>query len=787
MKIKRLEISGFGRWSQEAFDLSDGLQVIFGQNESGKTTLRAFIVGVLFGFPTKKNGHNVYDPKDGSQYGGSLILETDEGDVKITRLNRTKTTLIITRLINQTEIIDPEKWLKQKLSPLTREAFDDIFNFNQEDLTRISQIKSVDFQKLLLNIGAVGSTGWLDVMAEFDKSADKLFAPRANKRPLNIAIKEYENATEELHQKSAELDDFMLAEQALTDLESEQHEQEEKILTASQQLQETQQLVQQYQLFESAKKIEIENVPSVDEKQVVQARRLQIEIDSLNDNILRHNEALKNIEVPHEVSDDKTDQMVLTKAQVAQRNLAVNTEKRTNLLKQKEQIEAQFEGDVPKGLTDSELQSLSSSNVYLLSTGALILILFVSIFIMHWPALWMVILSLIVTAGLFYKRQKKNQIRQMIQKAYSPLNIQNIKKIQPEVDQYEQQKMDIQSLNEQIEGQYDSLIQMIQPIALKLDIQILSDSLELTIAQLISVQQQESLSEQSKRSMYVQQQNQIVTEIQQQQEKLSEKLNEQKTIFKEYHVTDLHELQNTLDQYNKNEQLKQRYQDIMNQIDESTRQELLKYDNETQLLEQKEKQQKYLTILQKHAFELQSDIAHYKAQQEQRTSNDQFMMLQQDLANQKTELTQQFGEYLAKKMSVKWINQALQDASQNRFPKMQQLATDYFQKLTAGRYVNIQFDKNTLQVVRNDRQKFSVVELSTGTQEQLYVAFRLALSQVIKDIINMPILIDDGFVNFDLSRKQNVIALLTDIGRNQQVIYWTAAIHNEHFDKVIEL
>ncbi|WP_242979268.1 ATP-binding protein [Leuconostoc mesenteroides] len=69
----------------------------------------------------------------------------------------------------------------------------------------------------------------------------------------------------------------------------------------------------------------------------------------------------------------------------------------------------------------------------------------------------------------------------------------------------------------------------------------------------------------------------------------------------------------------------------------------------------------------------------------------------------------------------------MQDASQNRFPKMQQLATDYFQKLTAGRYVNIQFDKNTLQVVRNDRQKFSVVELSTGTQEQLYVGFSFSI------------------------------------------------------------
>ncbi|WP_242979267.1 hypothetical protein [Leuconostoc mesenteroides] len=59
-------------------------------------------------------------------------------------------------------------------------------------------------------------------------------------------------------------------------------------------------------------------------------------------------------------------------------------------------------------------------------------------------------------------------------------------------------------------------------------------------------------------------------------------------------MSDLHELQNTLDQYNKNEQLKQRYQDIMNQIDESTRQELLKYDNETQLLEQKENNKKIL-------------------------------------------------------------------------------------------------------------------------------------------------------------------------------------------------
>ena len=54
MDIQQVDISGFGRWSKQHFDFQSGLQVILGQNESGKSTLRAFIVGILFGFPSKK-------------------------------------------------------------------------------------------------------------------------------------------------------------------------------------------------------------------------------------------------------------------------------------------------------------------------------------------------------------------------------------------------------------------------------------------------------------------------------------------------------------------------------------------------------------------------------------------------------------------------------------------------------------------------------------------------------------------------------------------------------------
>ncbi|TYC47208.1 ATP-binding protein [Leuconostoc litchii] len=787
MRIKRLEISGFGRWSQQNFDLIDGMQVIAGQNESGKTTLRAFIVGVLFGFPTKKGGVNVYDPKDGSQYGGSLILETDEGDVRITRLDRTKTTLNITRLVNQTEINDPEKWLKKKLSPLTRESFDDIFNFNQEDLSHISQIKSEDFQKLLLNIGAVGSTGWLDVMADLDKSADKLFAPRGNKRPLNMAIKDYENNALQIQQNSEALSDFISTEKKLTDLETKQQEQQNKILTINQALQERNKLIQQYQLFESAKKITIQDIQTVNETEVVKAQRLQIEIDALSNSINRHNATLQNIKLPEQLTDSKKEQLLLSQAQVRQRILSENQTKKNELLQQTKQLEERFTAHVPEPLTDKELQELATSNFYFYVSVIAVILVILSTFVLHLSMLWIGIIILVGCGGLYYKSQQQNKSKQAIKERYSPLDVVTIKAIQPQINLYEQHLSEIEKLDSDIIQQQDDVVNLIKPIAVRLDVEVLCDSLDLTIVQLITALQQQNLSTDNKRNLLVQQQNQIVVETQQEKEKLNSKIEEQNIVFKTYHVNDLNELEDLLSQFKKNLQFKQRYQDIMQQIDEETRQKLVRYESEEQLVAQQEQQKHELAILQEHAFKLQNEIANYKAQQEQRTSNDQFMTMQQNLANQKTELTQQFSDYLTLKLTVRWINKALQNASQNRFPKMQELATKYFKYLTNERYDKIQFSKNSLQVITIDSQKFDVTELSTGTQEQLYVAFRLALSQVIKDIISMPLLVDDGFVNFDDNRKKNVMHLLHDLAQEQQIIYWTAARDNDQFKNVIKL
>ena len=47
MKITELYLKNYGKFSEKHFYLKDGIQVIYGENEFGKSTLHAFIRAML--------------------------------------------------------------------------------------------------------------------------------------------------------------------------------------------------------------------------------------------------------------------------------------------------------------------------------------------------------------------------------------------------------------------------------------------------------------------------------------------------------------------------------------------------------------------------------------------------------------------------------------------------------------------------------------------------------------------------------------------------------------------
>ncbi len=93
MKIRRVNILGYGRFSNLALDFFPGFQVIIGPNEQGKTTLRSFIGDMLYG-QKRSLMQRAYDEsqslhvpwQDPERYGGSLLYTLDNGaDLEVIR------------------------------------------------------------------------------------------------------------------------------------------------------------------------------------------------------------------------------------------------------------------------------------------------------------------------------------------------------------------------------------------------------------------------------------------------------------------------------------------------------------------------------------------------------------------------------------------------------------------------------------------------------------------------------------------------------------------------------
>ena len=74
MKIEKLIIYGFGKHENVTVDFTSGINVVYGLNEAGKTTIQQFILHVLFGFPQRNSALLRYEPKSGGKYGGQVQL-----------------------------------------------------------------------------------------------------------------------------------------------------------------------------------------------------------------------------------------------------------------------------------------------------------------------------------------------------------------------------------------------------------------------------------------------------------------------------------------------------------------------------------------------------------------------------------------------------------------------------------------------------------------------------------------------------------------------------------------
>lgn len=134
MKIRELNLISFGKFKNTIFKLEDGLNIFYGENESGKTTIHSFIEGMYYGFQkpnvsTRRSfleEKRKYGPWHGDKYAGILTFEKDDKVYRIERDFKEDKVKVYEDLTGKdiTDLIDNGERVKIHLPGL------DLFDFN---------------------------------------------------------------------------------------------------------------------------------------------------------------------------------------------------------------------------------------------------------------------------------------------------------------------------------------------------------------------------------------------------------------------------------------------------------------------------------------------------------------------------------------------------------------------------------------------------------------------------------------------------------------------------------
>ena len=212
MKINKIKINSYGKIKNKEIKLNNNLNIIYGKNESGKSTILNFIFNILYGIQKNKNGKEIsdyekYKPWDSDEFSGKITYELDnKNKYEIYREFNKKNPNIFNE---QGEEISNKFNINKKNG---NEFFVEQTNIDSKMFlaTSISLQQEVKFGKdiksmLLQKISNMLETGQdnISYKESIDKlnklQLEKIGTERTKERPINIINKKYEENQEKIN------------------------------------------------------------------------------------------------------------------------------------------------------------------------------------------------------------------------------------------------------------------------------------------------------------------------------------------------------------------------------------------------------------------------------------------------------------------------------------------------------------------------------------------------------------------------------------------------------------
>ena len=165
MIIKEIQLTNFGKFNHKNVSLEPGLNIIYGENEAGKTTLHTFIRGMLFGIEKqrgKASGRDVYSKyepwENPSNYQGIMRIENDGINYRIERNFNREHRLF--RVINEDEGIElTEEQIEELFAGLDESCY-----YNTISISQLGSVTDKELEVILKNYAAnLGATKSMEI------------------------------------------------------------------------------------------------------------------------------------------------------------------------------------------------------------------------------------------------------------------------------------------------------------------------------------------------------------------------------------------------------------------------------------------------------------------------------------------------------------------------------------------------------------------------------------------------------------------------------------------------
>lgn len=241
MKIENIKINSFGTLKNKEINLDKNVNIIYGKNESGKSTLLTYIKTAFYGISKNKNGKQIsdfdkYKPWSGEEFSGKIKYILDDGSkYEIFRDFNKKNAKIynenledITKQFNMDKKEGSQFFLEQV--GLDENMFTSTIMSGQQQVKLNEQQQNVLVQKIA-NIAGTG-----DSNLSYNKAKEKLNkkqleevgTERTQGKPINILKSKIKYISEMLEKLNLYKQEKITIEQKKKDLENKIQGQEQR-------------------------------------------------------------------------------------------------------------------------------------------------------------------------------------------------------------------------------------------------------------------------------------------------------------------------------------------------------------------------------------------------------------------------------------------------------------------------------------------------------------------------------------------------------------------------------